>query len=88
MSIDLDNWLAVEQMMEEENHILLQPGTPETETQQQPQLLVISSYAANGSSSPATFSLIVLVGGDIQRFWHMSPLTSLISFKEFVLLVC
>jgi hypothetical protein len=63
MSIDLDNWLAVEQMMEEENHILLQPGTPETETQQQPQLLVISSYAANGSSSPVTFSLIVLVGG-------------------------
>jgi hypothetical protein len=39
MSIDPDNWLAVEQMMEEENHILLHHDTPNNETQYQPQLL-------------------------------------------------
>jgi hypothetical protein len=47
--------------MEEENHSLLQVEA--TEQEKQPQLLMISSHAANGTSSAATFSLIISFRG-------------------------
>jgi hypothetical protein len=56
MAIDSDNWLAVEQCMEDENHVLLQVDCSKTKPQQQPQLILISSHAAHGTSSAATFS--------------------------------
>jgi hypothetical protein len=63
MSIDPENWLVVEQIMEEENHSLLQDDKETTEQQPIPQLLVISSLAAHGTSSAATFSVLVSIGG-------------------------
>jgi hypothetical protein len=63
MSMDLENWLAVEQVMEEENQVLLQQDSPESEAAQTPQLLMISLHATQGTSSTATFSLIVIIGG-------------------------
>jgi hypothetical protein len=41
--------------MEEENHVLLPTKTEDSKAEQQPQLLVISSNAAQGISSPTTF---------------------------------
>jgi hypothetical protein len=63
MAIDPENWLAVEQVMEDENHVLLQAGSTESDQPTQPQLLVISSHAVNGTSSAATFSLVVTIAG-------------------------
>jgi hypothetical protein len=63
MSLSLEDWLVVEQVMEEENHVLLQTEISDTETPQQPQLLMISSYAANGTTSTVTFSVVVFIGG-------------------------
>jgi hypothetical protein len=63
MAIDPDNWLAVEHVMEEENHTLLQAYVIEVEQSPQPQLLLISSHATNGTSSAATFSLVITIGG-------------------------
>jgi hypothetical protein len=63
MAIDPENWLAVEQVMEDENHVLLQAETTDSEQQTQPQLLVISSHVANGTSLAATFSLVVTIAG-------------------------
>jgi hypothetical protein len=63
MAINPDDWLVVEQQMEEENYVMLQTKTEDSKTEQQPQLLVISSNAAQGISSPATFSVIVSLGG-------------------------
>jgi hypothetical protein len=60
--VDPENWLALEQVMEEENHSLLQIGVTKLE-QQTPQLLMISSHAAQGTYSIATFSLLVNIGG-------------------------
>jgi hypothetical protein len=48
--------------MEEDNHVLLQSELTNT-TEAPPQLLMLSSHAANGTSSAATFSLIVSIGG-------------------------
>jgi hypothetical protein len=62
MAITPEDWLAVEQVMEEENHALLQSNSP-VDNQEQPKLLLISSHAALGTSSAATFSVIVHIGG-------------------------
>jgi hypothetical protein len=63
MAIDPENWLAVEQVMETENHVLLQAEVTDLGQQQTPQLLLLSAHAANGTSSPATFSVVVIIGG-------------------------
>jgi hypothetical protein len=63
MVVDPENWLAMEQVMEEENHSLLQTEITDTGQQDTPQLLFISSHAAQGSCSAATFSLLVTIGG-------------------------
>jgi hypothetical protein len=62
MAIDPENWLVAEQMMEDDNHVLLQVETTEETLQQQPQLLMISAHAVQGISSTATFSVIVCMG--------------------------
>jgi hypothetical protein len=62
MAVSPEDWLVVEQVMEEENHTLLQAETT-TEPQIQPQLLMIFSHAAKGTTSAATFSVIVNIGG-------------------------
>jgi hypothetical protein len=49
--------------MEEENHALLQSEVPDTGQQDTPHLLMLSSHAAQGSYSAATFSLLVTIGG-------------------------
>jgi hypothetical protein len=49
--------------MEQENHVLLQTKITDQTTPEQPQLLLISSHAANGIVSVATFSLIISIGG-------------------------
>jgi hypothetical protein len=63
LAIDPENWLAMEQVMEDENHVLLQAEVSNTEQQQPPQLLMISTHAATGASSAATFSLMVHIAG-------------------------
>jgi hypothetical protein len=63
MSFSLEDWLAMEQAMDEENHVLLQTEVTEPDQTQQPQLLLISSNAVNGTSSTTTFSLLVLIRG-------------------------
>jgi hypothetical protein len=63
MSLDLDDWLQVEQIMEEENHVLLQAETTKPTSDPPPQLLMILTHAAKGSSSPATFSTLIQIGG-------------------------
>jgi hypothetical protein len=63
MSISPENWLAMEQEMEQENHVLLQTKITDQTTPEQPQLLLISSHATNGIVSIATFSLIISIGG-------------------------
>jgi hypothetical protein len=60
MAMDPKTWLQMEQLMEEKNHILLQADL--TETPQQPQLLMLSSHAAKGTSSVATFNLVISIG--------------------------
>jgi hypothetical protein len=62
ISISLDDWLAVEQIMEEENHSLLQSELAEDNATLQPQLLLLFSHAAKGTSSVATFSVIISMG--------------------------
>jgi hypothetical protein len=42
----------MEQLMEEENHVLLQAESVDIDQQHQPQLLLISSHAAQGTSMP------------------------------------
>jgi hypothetical protein len=63
MVIDPENWLEVEQVMEAKNHVLLQDDHSYTEVPPQPQLLLISTHASHGTSSIATFFLIISVGG-------------------------
>jgi hypothetical protein len=63
MAIDTKDWMSVEQAMEEQNHILLQTEITDQDKQQQPQLLMISSHGAQGTSSAATFSVLVTIGG-------------------------
>jgi hypothetical protein len=63
MAINPEDWLAVEQVMEDENHVLLQVEVTDTHQQPPPQLLLISGHAAHGTSSAATFSLVVNIGG-------------------------
>jgi hypothetical protein len=63
MTMDPEDWLAVEQVMEDENHVLLQAEVTDPPDQQTPQLLLISAHATHGTSSTAIFSLIVTVGG-------------------------
>jgi hypothetical protein len=63
MAIDPENWLAVEQVMETKNHVLLQAEVTDSNQQQTPQLLLLSADAANGTSLPATFSVVVIIGG-------------------------
>jgi hypothetical protein len=52
MTIDPKSWLAMEQAMEEDSHVL-----SKLEVIDPPQLLMISSHAAKGTSSVATPSL-------------------------------
>jgi hypothetical protein len=40
MAINVEDWLAVEQVMEEENHSLLQTKLVDTDMQETPQLLL------------------------------------------------
>jgi hypothetical protein len=63
MAIDLENWLAVEQVMKDENHVLLQAEITDSDQQQPPQLLLISAHATNGTFYPTTFSVVVTIGG-------------------------
>jgi hypothetical protein len=63
MSINPKDWLAMEQAMDDENHVLLQTEVTEPDPTQQPQLLLISSHVVNGTSSSTTFSLLVIIGG-------------------------
>jgi hypothetical protein len=63
MVIDPENWLAIEQVMEDENHVLLQAESTKSDQPTQPQLLVISSHAMNDTSSTAAFSLVVSIAG-------------------------
>jgi hypothetical protein len=63
MAINPEDWLAMEQVMDEENHALLQVETSETEKNKQPELLLISANAVNGTSSTQTFSLLLMIGG-------------------------
>jgi hypothetical protein len=63
MAVELDDWLAIEQAMEEENHSLLQTEVTEVEKQQPPQLLMLSTHAAKGTTSSATFSVVLIMGG-------------------------
>jgi hypothetical protein len=53
----------VEQVMEEDNHSLLQTKLTEDTPQQTPQLLMLSSHATHGTTSVATFSIIISIGG-------------------------
>jgi hypothetical protein len=62
MVVEPEDWLVIEQMMENENHSLLQAEVTETEPKQ-PQLLLISSHAANGTLAAATFSVRLSIGG-------------------------
>jgi hypothetical protein len=63
ISMSPEDWLVIEQVMEEENHVLLQAESEEPMTDQQPQLLMISAHAVKGTSSTSTFSLLVNIGG-------------------------
>jgi hypothetical protein len=60
MAIDLENWLDVEQVMKDENHVLLQAEITDSDQQQ---LLLISAHATNGTFYPTTFSVVVTMGG-------------------------
>jgi hypothetical protein len=62
MAVEPDDWLLMEQMMENKNHSLLQAQVTEIDPKP-PQLLLISSHAAKGTSSASTFSAILLIGG-------------------------
>jgi hypothetical protein len=59
MALNAEYWLVVEQVMEEENHSLLQSELLDTDKQETPQLLLLSSHAAHVTSSAATFCLWV-----------------------------
>jgi hypothetical protein len=63
MALDPEDRLQVEQVMEEENHSLLQVETTIPPEQQTPQLLMLSAHAAQGTSSATAFSMIVIIGG-------------------------
>jgi hypothetical protein len=63
MALEPKDWLAVEQQMEEENHVLLQTELVEQRQEQPPQLLMISTHAVNGTISAATFSLLITIVG-------------------------
>uniref|UniRef100_A0A0A9AN26 Retrotransposon gag domain-containing protein n=1 Tax=Arundo donax TaxID=35708 RepID=A0A0A9AN26_ARUDO len=62
MALSPENWLAVEQEMDEENaqQFHSAPGSPVNE---QPNIMMIFAQAAEGISSTTTFSLIVYIGG-------------------------
>jgi hypothetical protein len=62
MALIPEDRLQVEQIMEEDNHVLLQTEISESK-EKTPQLLLLSSHATNGTTSAATFSLIVHIGG-------------------------
>jgi hypothetical protein len=64
MAINPKDWLAMEHAMDEENHVLLQVETSKTKKKnKQPELLLISTNAVNGTSSAQTFSLLLMIGG-------------------------
>jgi hypothetical protein len=63
MAVVPDDWLPIEQTIEQENHTLLQTEVTETEQQQPPQLMMLLSHAAQGTSSPATFLVVIIIGG-------------------------
>jgi hypothetical protein len=63
MNLTPKDRLAIEQKMEEENHVLLQIDTPEAPADPYPQLLMLSSIAASGIQSAATFSVLIQIGG-------------------------
>jgi hypothetical protein len=62
MSLNPEEWLAVEQSMEEENHVLLQAKTTKNPNETQHQLLIILAHAAKGTTSTTTLSLLVHIG--------------------------
>jgi hypothetical protein len=63
MALQPDDWLAVEQAMELDNHILLHPEVTPPDNTEPPQLLMISNQAVQGTTSVGTFSLVVSLGG-------------------------
>jgi hypothetical protein len=63
MHLGPENWLTIEQQMEEVNHALLPTETVEEVNQEQPQLLQLSANAAQGTSSATTFSVTLCLGG-------------------------
>jgi hypothetical protein len=63
MALQPDDWLAVEQAMELDNHILLHPKVTPPDNTEPPQLLMISNQAVQGTTSVGTFSLVVSLGG-------------------------
>jgi hypothetical protein len=63
MALSPEDWLQVEQVMEEDNHVLLQ--TEMSESKEETEMSFYKLNAANGTTSTATFSLIVHIGGRI-----------------------
>jgi hypothetical protein len=63
MAMNPEDWLMVEQVMEEENHSLLQTKVSDTPTDPTPQLLTLSSHVVKGTSSATTFSIIIIIEG-------------------------
>jgi hypothetical protein len=60
ITVQPEDWLAMEQMMENDNHSLLEAEVTDPPIEQ-PQLLMISSHVARGTSSSATFSIIMTI---------------------------
>jgi hypothetical protein len=63
MDVHPEDWLTMEQAMEDDNHVLLQTEVTDTPPEQPPQLLMISSHAAHGTSIAATFSVLLTLRG-------------------------
>jgi hypothetical protein len=59
MAVAPEDWLA----MESKNHVMLQDKPTEPNNQETPQLLMIFNHATQGTSSLATFSLTISIGG-------------------------
>jgi hypothetical protein len=63
MTITFEDGLAMEQIEQEDRHLLLQTEVQETEEQNQQHLLILSSNAVRAPSSPATSNLLISIGG-------------------------
>jgi hypothetical protein len=63
MDVHPKDWLTMKQAMEDDNHALLQTEVTDTPPEQPPQLLMLSSHAAHGTSAAATFSVLLTLRG-------------------------